>query len=84
MTQETSNSETVETDDKVIFETKFKVIMDQFGELCEEYNIKTAVTIAKLHDIEILFAIGSELEVGMLAAKLVKNIRRNINEKLDC
>ena len=84
MDQEKPNPETAEIDNKIIFETKFQAIMDEFGKLCEEYNIKTALTIAKLHDIEILFVIGEQLEVGAMAAKLVRNIKKSINEKLDC
>jgi hypothetical protein len=82
--QENSPSEAPQADTS-LYEQRFNLLTDGFGEKCELENVNTAIAIA-IHPLEerpIVFARGHKYDIAKLLALLLKGLRAEMMEELD-
>jgi len=73
-------------DPQSIFDQRFQVFMDQFGEICEKENVPISIAIVvdpKTEDQPLVFTRGGTYEVATVMAHVLRNMKRMINDELD-
>jgi hypothetical protein len=73
-------------DPQSIFDQRFQIFMDQFGEICETENVPASIAIVvdpKIEDQPLVFTRGGTYEVATLLAHVLRNMKRMINDELD-
>jgi len=69
-----------------IFDQRFQIFMDQFGEICEKENVPISIAIVidpKIQDQPLVFTRGGTYEVATVMAHVLRNMKRIINDELD-
>ena len=68
-----------------IFDAQFQTLMDGFGEACETHHVETAIAIAKHpeKDEPIVFFRGHLIDAATLAASVLRQIKRQLDEQLN-
>jgi len=73
-------------DPQSIFDQRFQIFMDQFGEICEKENSPISIAIVidpKTEDQPLVFTRGGTYEVATVMAHVLRNMKRIINDELD-
>lgn len=80
--QEDGNNKT----DKNIFEAKFELYMDNFGKVCSANNIEIAfaLVVDPSQTDPIVFTRGHIYDITKTLAQIVRYLKQQINEELDC
>jgi|TARA_R110000751_G_scaffold15863_2_gene50989 hypothetical protein len=83
---EDSPNTTEEKSTQSIFDERFHVFMNQFGETCEDEGATIAIAIVvdpKIKDQPIIFTRGGSYETAMLMAHVLRNMKQMINNELN-
>lgn len=69
-----------------MFDEKISQIMDNFGEQCQEANIKTSCAFVIQGDTRkpVIFLNGNKFEIAKMLALILKNIKADILNDLEC
>ena len=73
-------------DPQSIFDQRFQIFMDQFGEICEKENAPISIAIVvdpKTEGQPLVFTRGGTYEVATVMAHVLRNMKRIINDELD-
>ncbi len=68
-----------------IFDERFRLFIDEFGDTCERENVKTAMAIVvdpKLSNQPIVFLRGNEYEIAQLLASMLRKLQQEIMNKI--
>lgn len=81
-----ANSETGSADHRRnIFDERFSLVMDGFGNTCETQSISTAIAIAMHPDEKtpLIFLRGHEYDVAVLLARVLRSIKEKLGSELE-
>jgi len=83
---ENSSDDIEEKNTQSIFDERFQLFMNQFGEICENENAPIAVAIVidpKIEDQPLIFTRGGTYETASLMAHVLRNMKQMINNELN-
>lgn len=69
-----------------IFDQRFQIFMDQFGEICEKEDVPISIAIVvdpKIQDQPLVFTRGGTYETATVMAHVLRNMKQMINDELN-
>jgi hypothetical protein len=73
-------------DPQSIFDQRFQIFMDQFGEICEKEDVPISIAIVvdpKIQDQPLVFTRGGTYETATVMAHVLRNMKQMINDELN-
>ena len=83
---ENSSGAIEEKNTQSIFDERFQLFMNQFGEICENEDAPVAVAIVidpKIKDQPLIFTRGGTYETASLIAHVLRNMKQMIDNELN-
>jgi hypothetical protein len=83
---ENSSNDIEEKSTQSIFDERFQLFMNQFGEICENEDVPIAVAIVidpKIENQPLIFTRGGTYETASLTAHVLRNMKQMINSELN-
>jgi hypothetical protein len=68
-----------------IFDERFSIVMDGFGQVCEQNHINTAIAIA-LHpdeELPLVFVRGHEYDIAVLLTRVLRKLKEKLGAELE-
>jgi hypothetical protein len=73
-------------DPQSIFDQRFQIFMDQFGEICEKEDVPISIAIVvdpQIQDQPLVFTRGGTYEAATVMAHVLRNMKQMISNELD-